>query len=110
MKSPRRMGSEIHRGTYVKIARLAEILGATQAEIVAAAKVCGHQVIPGMIWFQREVTPEFVNEVHLIHNMNTSAAARRQALEAKTLSQNPPSPLGDHRCQAPPLTTAATPS
>jgi tRNA nucleotidyltransferase/poly(A) polymerase len=96
----RRQQGSIHHGMYIKISRLAEIIGAAPAEIVAAAKVCGHQVVPGMIWFQKEVTTEFVEEVWLIQKMNASAAARRQAHEAKALSQNPPGPPGDRRPQA----------
>lgn len=99
MTANRQSGS-IHRGMYIKIARLAEIIGAAPAEIVAAAKVCGHQVVPGMIWFQKEVTTEFVEEVWLIQKMNASAAARRQAHETQTLNSNSPSPPSDRRQQA----------
>ena len=96
----RRQQGSIHHGMYIKIARLAEIIGAAPAEIVAAAKVCGHQVVPGMIWFQKEVTTEFVEEVWLIQKMNASAAARRLTLEIKTLDQNPPSTEINRRPQA----------
>ena len=88
------------RGLYRRIPVLAKIIGVDPVDVVAAAKVTGATVIPGMIFFPGTITPDFVEEAWLAHDMRQAAAARRESHEAKTLNQNPPGPPGDHRPQA----------
>ena len=90
----------IHRGLYRRIPRLAKIIGVSPVDVVAAAKITGNTVVPGMIFFPVTITPEFVEEAWLSHDMRQAAAARRQALETQTLNQNPPGPPSDRRPQA----------
>ena len=65
------------RGLYRRIDRLAAIIGVDPVDVVAAAKVTGATVIPGMIFFPGTITPDFVEEAWLAHDMRTAAAARK---------------------------------
>ena len=64
------------RGLYRRIPVLAKIIGVDQVDVVAAAKVTGATVIPGMIFFPSTIRPDFVEEAWLAHDMRTAAAAR----------------------------------
>ena len=70
------------RGLYRRITTLAKIIGVDPVDVVAAAKVTGATVIPGMIFFPGTITPDFVEEAWLAHDMRQSAAARKQASNA----------------------------
>ena len=79
------------RGLYRRIPVLAKIIGVDQVDVVAAAKVTGATVIPGMIFFPNTITPDFVEEAWLAYDMRQSAAARRNASNApgdKTAAKN----------------------
>ena len=71
------------RGLYRRIPVLAKIIGVDQVDVVAAAKVTGATVIPGMIFFPGTITPGFVEEAWLAHDMRTAAAARKASNAAR---------------------------
>ena len=74
------------RGLYRRITTLAKIIGVDQVDVVAAAKVTGATVIPGMIFFPSTITPDFVEEAWLAHDMRTAAAARKAASNSPGIS------------------------
>ena len=71
------------RGLYRRIDRLAAIIGVDPVDVVAAAKVTGATVIPGMIFFPGTITPGFVEEAWLAHDMRQAAAARKASNAAR---------------------------
>ena len=71
------------RGLYRRITTLAKIIGVDPVDVVAAAKVTGATVIPGMIFFPSTITPDFVEEAWLAHDMRQAAAARKASNAAR---------------------------
>ena len=74
------------RGLYRRIPVLAKIIGVSPVDVVAAAKITGNTVIPGMIFFPSTITPDFVEEAWLAHDMRTAAAARKAASNSPGIS------------------------
>ena len=70
------------RGLYRRIPVLAKIIGVDPVDVVAAAKITGATVIPGMIFFPSTIKPDFVEEAWLAHDMRVAAAARKAASNA----------------------------
>ena len=66
------------RGIYVRISRLAEIIGVSETAVVAAQKICGHVRIAHRIWFSDGVRPDFVEEALLANGAEQSAEQRRK--------------------------------
>ena len=71
--------SPIHRGSYYRIDYLARIAEASPADVIAAAKIYGATVMPGLIFFPTIPEPEYFDELLLIKAMNLAAARRRPA-------------------------------
>ena len=69
-----------------RIPVLAKIIGVSPVDVVAAAKITGNTVIPGMIFFPSTITPDFVEEAWLAHDMRTAAAARKAASNSPGIS------------------------
>ena len=71
------------RGLYRRIPVLAKIIGVDQVDVVAAAKITGNVIIPGMIFFPGTITPDFVEEAWLAYDMRQAAAARKASNAAR---------------------------
>ena len=50
------------------------------------AKITGNVIIPGMIFFPGTITPDFVEEARLAHDMRQAAAARKAASNSPGIS------------------------
>ena len=78
-------------GIYVKISKLAEIIGVSETAVVAAQKICGHVRIADRIWFTDGVRIDFVEEARLADAAERSAAQRTAQRTAK--HETPPAAL-----------------
>ncbi len=70
-------------GIYVRISRLAEIIGVSETAVVVAQKICGHVRIADRIWFTGGVRADFVEEARLADAAERSAAQRAAQRTAK---------------------------
>ncbi len=67
---------------YVRIDRLAAIIGVSETAVIAAQRICGHVRIADRIWFTDGVRTEFVEEARLADAAERSAAQRAAKNEA----------------------------
>ena len=63
-------------GIYVKISKLAEIIGVSETAVVAAQRLCGHVRIADRIWFTDGVRVDFVEQARWVDAAERSAAQR----------------------------------
>lgn len=78
-------------GIYVKISKLAEIIGVSETAVVAAQRLCGHVRIADRIWFTDGVRVDFVEQARWVDAAERSAAQRAAQRGAK--HETPPATL-----------------
>ena len=67
-------------GKFWSIGDMARVMEVSQADIVGAARICGHAIIPGgLIWFPSRPPRDFIGEAHRGNLSRLSMEARRDA-------------------------------
>lgn len=76
------------RGGFYRIAKLAELIGASEAAVIDAARICGRVRYGERLCFPKGIGVDFVQEVQLIAAAERAAAERR-AKQAQKPAKTP---------------------